>query len=321
MDVQGPFRVPSLNDHEYIVGFIDAYSRMSFTYYVKHKSAVYDVFVNEFYSNNVIKYMQERRAPLTCSPAAIESTHVKGFLTQHGIRQMFTCTEHNGLIERLWRTLHTTMTSTMMNEKRVKTELWEEAHKTANYLYNRIPPTTVSSHGLMSPYQLFYGGSPPSLSNICIIERKAFIHKAASEMTKGFEPKAFEGILVGYDEDHTIFYRICIPRTNVLAITTHVTIDEQVLKLQNMYPFHPMDMTVSHTPTKFEPYEPPHETKAVSDFESLIESTHKDDDDGMVYQTTRVTNKNGLIVVYRKRCKSTHSSFRHDFPDCNYRLV
>ena len=230
---------------------------------------------------------------------------------------LFTCPytpEHNGLIERLWRTLHT-MASTMMNEKNVKTELWEEAHKTANYLYNRIPPTTVSSHGLMSPYQLFHGGSPPSLSHIRMFGSKAFIHKADGEMRKGFEPKAFEGILVGYDEDHIKSYRIYIPHTNVLAITTHVTMDEEVLKLQDMYPFHPMDMTVSHTPTKLEPHEPPYETKAVSDYEFLIGSTQKDDEDGMVYQTTRVTDENGLIVVYRRNInKSGRLSNKEDGP-------
>jgi len=198
MDVQGPFRAPSLVNHDYIVGFIDAYSRMSFTYYVEHKSEVYDVLVND-YNPNVIKYMQERRTPLTCSPVTIvsdngefKSTRVKELLAQCGICQLFTCTytpEHNRLIERLWHMMHTT-TSTMMNEKRVKIELWEETHKTANYLYNRIPPTTVSSHGLMSPYQLIYGGSPPSLSHTRMFGSKAFIHKADSEMTKGFEPKA-----------------------------------------------------------------------------------------------------------------------------------
>ena len=51
MDVQGPFRVTSLTGHDYIVGFIDAYSRMSFRYYVKHKSDVYDILVKEFYPN------------------------------------------------------------------------------------------------------------------------------------------------------------------------------------------------------------------------------------------------------------------------------
>jgi len=61
-----------------------------------------------------------------------------------------------------------------------------------------------------------------------------------------------------------------------------------------------MNMTVLHTPTKFEPYKPLYETKAVSDYEFLIGSTHNDDEHGMVYHTTRVTDENGLIVVHRR---------------------
>jgi len=100
------------------------------------------------------------------------------------------------------------MASTMLNEKRVQPDLWEEAHRTANYLYDRIPTTTVSSYELISPYQLFYGGQPPNLSHIRMFGSKAFLHKSDSEMSKGFDPKAFEGILVGYDDDHNKSYRV-----------------------------------------------------------------------------------------------------------------
>jgi len=306
MDVQGPFRVTSLTGHNYIVGFIDAYSRMSFTYYVKNKSDVYDVLTKEFYPN-VMAFMKEQPCAQRHSPYTIisdngefKSNRVKEFLSMHGVRQLFTCPytpEHNGLIERLWRTLHT-MASTMLNEKRVRPDLWEEAHRTANYLYNRIPPSTVSSHGLISPYQLFYGGSPPTLSHIRMFGSKAFIHKTDTEMSKSFDPKAYEGIFVGYDEDHIKSYRIYIPHTRILAITAHVTIDEEYIKLQDMYPFTPQ-MTLSETPSHFEISDPPIETKSVSDFEHLIGSTHKDDEDGMVYQTTRVCIEHGLIVAYR----------------------
>jgi len=45
------------------------------------------------------------------------------------------------------------------------------------------------------------------------------------EMSKGFDVKAFEGILVEYD-DVLISYHVYIPGTNILAISTQITIDE-----------------------------------------------------------------------------------------------
>jgi len=318
MDVQGPFRVPSLSGNNYIVGFIDAYSRMSFTYYVKNKSDVYDVLVNEFYPH-VIEYVKNSNIPTASTPITIisdngefKSQRVKSFLSSHGIRQMFTCPytpEHNGLIERLWRTLHT-MASTMMNEKRVKPDLWEEAHRTANYLYNRIPPTTVTSHGLISPYQLFYNGSPPTLSHIRMFGSKAFVHKSKSELKKTFDPKAYEGILVGYDDEHIKSYRIYIPHTNVLMITTHVTIDEEYRKLNDMYPF-----TNPHMTTSLNENDIPVRTDSISHYEYLVGTTHKDDEDGMLYQTTRVVEENDLIVVYRRNIhKNGRLSVKEDGP-------
>ena len=321
MDVQGPFRVSSLLGNNYIVGFIDAYSRMSFTYYVKQKSDVYDVLVNEFYPH-VIEYVKNSNIPTAQTPITIisdngefKSQRVKSFLSSHGIRQLFTCPytpEHNGLIERLWRTLHS-MASTMMNEKNVKPDLWEEAHRTANYLYNRIPPTTVTSYGLISPYQLFYNGSPPTLSHIRVFGSKAFVHKSKTELTKSFDPKAHEGILVGYDDDCIKSYRIFIPHTNVLMTTTHVTIDEEFRKLDDMYPFTNPHMTSSLNESSSN--ELPVQTDSVSKFDYLVGTTHKDDEDGMLYQTTRVLDENGFIVAYRRNIhKNGRLSIKEDGP-------
>jgi len=304
MDLQGPFKVSSLTGNNYIVGFIDAYSRMSFTYYVKQKSDVYDVLINKFFPN-VIDFVRHSNIPMNDTPTVIisdngefKSDRVHEFLANHGIRQMFTCPytpEHNGLIERLWRTLHT-MASAMMNEKHVMPELWEEAHNTANYLYNRIPPTTVSSHGLLSPYQLFYNGDTPKLSHIRMFGSKAYVHTYVSPR-KGFDVKATDGILVGYDPEHIESYRIYIPTLNSIVVTAHVTIDEGIRDLHNMYPFQPTTIT---TPSNVDDSDIDVPTKSLSEFQYLIGTTHCDDEDGMLYQTTRVVEENGFIVVYRR---------------------
>jgi len=314
MDVQGPFKVPSLFENNYIVGFIDAFTRMSFTYYVKHKSDVYSVLVNEFFPHAIEFARTAGRVPkdsvitIVSDNGEFKSVRVKEFLSAHGIRQLFTCPytpEHNGLIERLWRTLHS-MASTMMYEKHVLPELWEEAHKTANYLYNRIPPTNVTSYGLISPYQLFYGTGPPNLSHIRMFGSKAFVHRTDPDVGKTFDMKAYEGILVGYDEEHIKSYRVYIPSTKTLVITTHVTIDEEYLKLEDMYPFRQSQahMTLSSS-SATHVADHDSDTKSVTDFDYLVGTHHRDDEDGMIYQTTRVCDENGLIVVYRRLVNKT----------------
>jgi len=75
---------------------------------------------------------------------------------------------------------------------------------------------------------------------------------------------------------------VYIPGSNILAIFIQVTIDEYYLKLQDMYSFH---VVLSHTPSEIDPAV---ETKVACDFEYLIGSTQKDDEDEMLYQTTRV---------------------------------
>ena len=51
MDVQGPFQTQSLEGHNYIVGFIDSFSRRCFTYYTDRRNKVPDIFINQFYPN------------------------------------------------------------------------------------------------------------------------------------------------------------------------------------------------------------------------------------------------------------------------------
>ena len=129
---------------------------------------------------------------------------------------------------------------------------------------------------------------------------KAYVHKNECNVDKTFNPKAYEGILVGYDEEHIKSYRIFVPSTNNLIILTHVTIDEESLKLDDLYPFSKAqsNLTLSSSLPKHI-FDNDIDVKSVSDFDHLIGTHHRDDEDGMIYQTTCVCDENGLIVVYR----------------------
>ena len=48
------------------------------------------------------------------------------------------------------------MTSTMLLDSNVDHRWWDEAHKCATYIYNRIPPDNIILNKMMTPDQLFY---------------------------------------------------------------------------------------------------------------------------------------------------------------------
>ena len=48
------------------------------------------------------------------------------------------------------------MTSAMLLDSNVDHRLWDEAHKCATYIYNRIPPDNITLNGTMTPDQLFF---------------------------------------------------------------------------------------------------------------------------------------------------------------------
>ena len=43
-----------------------------------------------------------------------------------------------------------------------------------------------------------------------------------------------------------------------------------------------------------------HKSKDPTDFQFLVETHHLDDEDGLVYETTRVVVQRGFIVAYRR---------------------
>jgi len=82
----------------------------------------------------------------------------KQFLNSVGILLTTTCpytTEHNIIIERVWRTTAIAMSMTSS----LSEIYWQEARSTACCLYNR-PPGANQEISILSPYEQYYGVAP-----------------------------------------------------------------------------------------------------------------------------------------------------------------
>ena len=125
------------------------------------------------------------------------SNAIIDYLNEVGISLTSTCPhtpEQNMIIERAWRTIGESAIAMMLTAS-LSEVYWEEARKTACYMYNRSP----SSHDAgftTSPYESYYG-TVPSVSHLRIFGSTCY----PVNLTKAkgnHEPKAWPGIFVGY---------------------------------------------------------------------------------------------------------------------------
>ena len=156
-----------------------------------------------------------------------ESTSHKiiDFLNTVGISLKTTCPhtpEQNMVIERVWRTIGESAIAMLLTAE-LSESYWEEARKTACYVYNRSPGAhdDVSP---VSPYQQYYGIAP-HVNHLQIFGTKCYAKNPKKD--KGnHEQKAWPGIFVGYQDQQPIGWRIYLPESEEFIITAHATFED-----------------------------------------------------------------------------------------------
>ena len=97
---------------------------------------------------------------------------------------------------------------------------WEEARKTACYMYNRSPSTFDASF-TASTFEMYFG-AVASVSHLKIFGSTCY--PVNLTRAKGnHEPKAWPGIFVGYQDQQLAGWRIYLPRSNEFIITAHAS--------------------------------------------------------------------------------------------------
>ena len=222
-DVCGPMRAETWNGARYFILFVDDFSRMTFIYFLKHKSEAYDVMTNfkTFVENQTGKRIKNIRSD---RGKEFVNQRFDGFLEKFGIRHQLSvayCPQGNGVAERANYTV-VSMARTMLNESDLSIRYWGEAANTAVYLKNISPTKALEG---MTPYEAWYG-KKPVVSHLRTFGSRAF--SIVPKVRRGkWDPTAEELIMVGYC-DQSKAYRLINPENR-----KEVVIERNVRFIEN----------------------------------------------------------------------------------------
>jgi len=130
------------------------------------------------------------------------------------------------VVERKNRSLEE-LARTLLNATDLPKYLWADAVSTACYILNRVLIRPILKK---TPYKLFKGRNP-NISQLKVFGCKCFILDNGKNNLGKFDPKADEGIFLGYSL-HSHAYRVYNRRTMVVEESMHVAFDETDHKVQ-----------------------------------------------------------------------------------------
>ncbi|PKA46730.1 Retrovirus-related Pol polyprotein from transposon TNT 1-94 [Apostasia shenzhenica] len=220
-DVCGPMRTPSMNNSRYFILFIDDFSRMSWVFFLVHKSDALDKFIEfrafaEKECGYPIKVLRTDRG------GEFLSHDFNLYCKKYGIRRQLTVRktpEQNGIAERKNRTV-VEMARCMLHEKSLSNKFWAEAVATSVYLLNISPTKAVFNR---TPYEAWWKRKP-NVSNLKVFGCIAYALINANERGK-MDKKSEKCIFVGYS-DETKGYRLYNPKTEKLIVRRDIIFQE-----------------------------------------------------------------------------------------------
>ncbi|KAJ9556676.1 hypothetical protein OSB04_011290, partial [Centaurea solstitialis] len=145
-DVWGPAPNSKKNQFRYFVLFVDDFSRMTWVYFMKHKSEVPDKFFM-FYKMIQTQFNKKIQILRSDNGGEFVNQTMQSFIQENGLIHQTSCSntpQQNGVVERNNRIL-LEKTRAMMIESQVPKSFWPEAVATSVYLLNRLP-TQILGH-------------------------------------------------------------------------------------------------------------------------------------------------------------------------------
>lgn len=222
-DLCGPFQVTTPSGNRFFATFKDDYSSWCSTRLLKNKSELASA-LQEFVVQ--VKNQTGRGVKIIRSDNGGEylSNDLRSWLAEKGIqheRSTPYTPQQNGVAERMNRTIVEAARS-MLHGKKVPLELWGEAVLCATHILNR----SISSVHNVTPFEL-WNGCKPDVSYFRVFGSPAFVH-VPDESRRKLDPKAIEGILVGYCESSKAF-RIWSKTTRKIIISRDVVFKEDAI--------------------------------------------------------------------------------------------
>ena len=216
-DVVGPLQIRTLGGSQYLITFIDDYSKWTVAYLMKQKSEAFERFkefkamAEKHCSSKLIElHLHTNREALSqgmdCESnlKALRSDNggeylshkFRTYLIQNGIRHELTVPytpQQNGTAERMNRTIFD-LTRSLLHHKNLPLKFWGEAAITAIYVRNR-----VVSQGLppkVTPFHLWFGRKP-DISHLRIFGSECW-YVIPRKYVKKLDPRSRHALMMGY---------------------------------------------------------------------------------------------------------------------------
>ena len=197
-DVWGPAPIVGGNGFRYFVIFVDDCTRMTWIYFLKHKSEVFDRFVS-FLKLIQTQFHTSIKTLRSDNGREFVNNTMTQFCKEKGIIHQTSCAytpEQNGVAERKnWTILE--ITRALMIESKVPKHFWPEAIATSIYLINRLPTkilrmkTLLDTLSKLAKIQEHLNLSPKVFG--CTV----YVHIPKHERSK-LSPCATKCVFVGY---------------------------------------------------------------------------------------------------------------------------
>ncbi|KAG8491046.1 hypothetical protein CXB51_014200 [Gossypium anomalum] len=190
-DLWGPSRVPSRGGANYMLTFIDDFSRKVWAFFLKQKNDVFSAFKSwkimiEKQTGKQIKYLHTDNGLEFCSDEFNRLCKLEGI-----VRHLTVChtPQQNRVAERMNRKIMEKVRCMFSNANLPKS-FWAEAASTAYFLINRSPSVTIEKK---TPQEV-WSGNPANYSDLKIFGCPAYAHVDNGKL----EPRFIKCVFLGY---------------------------------------------------------------------------------------------------------------------------
>ncbi|KAK9053426.1 hypothetical protein SSX86_030060 [Deinandra increscens subsp. villosa] len=217
-DVWGPAEVVGGQNFRFFLLFVDDCTRMTWIYFLKHKSEVFEKFT-AFYTMVQTQFQTKIQTLRSDNGGEFVNTSMKQFCQTKGIIHQTSCPhtpEQNGTVERKNRIL-LEITRALLIESQTPKFFLPEALATATYLINRLPTKALNLKTPLQTLSEFTKISPALTLQPRIFGCSVFVHIPKIDRTK-LDPCAEKCVLVGYGINQK-GYRCYSPRKRHIYTT------------------------------------------------------------------------------------------------------